>query len=66
MEGGFALYAGEYDEVSPWLMLQVRRMSNFDSKTEITPTLRLVRKNVFFEIGVSTERSPRINLMFNF
>ena len=66
VEGGFSLYAGEYDEVSPWLMLQVRRMSNFDSKTEITPTLRLVRKNVFFEIGVSTERSPRINLMFNF
>ena len=66
VQAGFAMHAAEYNEISSWAILDVRRMSNFDSRTEITPTLRLIRKNTFFEFGVSTRGDPRLNVMVNF
>lgn len=66
VQAGFAPYAAEYDEIAPWFVLDVRRITNLESKTEVTPTLRLIHKNVFFEAGVSTERRLRLNLMVNF
>lgn len=66
VQAGFAPYAAEYDEIAPWFVLDVRRTTNLGNRTEITPTLRLIHKNVFFEAGVSTERRLRLNVMLNF
>jgi hypothetical protein len=66
VQAGFAFYAGEYDEWSPWFILDVRKMSNLGMDTEITPTLRLVHKALFFELGAVDGERLRVNLMYNF
>lgn len=65
-QAGFAFHAGEYDEWSPWFILDVRKMTNLGMKTEVTPTLRLVHKSLFFEAGAVDGKHPRLNLMLNF
>jgi hypothetical protein len=66
VQAGFAFHAGEYDDWSPWFILDVRKMSNLGMETEITPTLRLVHKSLFFEAGAVDGRRLRLNLMYNF
>jgi hypothetical protein len=66
LQAGFAFYAGEYDEWSPWFILDVRKMSNLGMDTEVTPTLRLVHKSLFFEAGAVDGKRLRLNLMYNF
>jgi hypothetical protein len=66
LQAGFAFYAGEYDEWSPWFILDVRKASNLGMDTEVTPTLRLVHKNLFFEAGAVDAKRLRLNLMLNF
>jgi hypothetical protein len=65
LQAGFAFHAGEYDEWSPWFILDVRKMSNLGMDTEITPTLRLVHKSLFLEAGAVDGKRPRLNVMFN-
>jgi len=65
-QAGFSFYAGEYDEWSPWFILDVRKMSDLGMRTEVTPTLRLVHKNLFFEAGAVDAKRLRLNLMLNF
>ena len=65
-QAGFAFHAGEYDEWSPWFILDVRHMSNLGMDTEVTPTLRLVHKSLFFEAGAVDGKRLRLNLMYNF
>jgi hypothetical protein len=66
VQAGFAFYAGEYDEWSPWFILDVRKLSNLGMDTEVTPTLRLVHKTLYFEVGAVDGKRPRVNLMLNF
>lgn len=65
-QAGFAFYAGEYDEWSPWFILDVRKMSNLGMNTEVTPTLRLIHKSLYLEAGAVDGKRPRLNVMFNF
>ena len=65
-QAGFAFYAGEYDEWSPWFILDLRKTSNLDMKAEVTPTLRLIHKDLFFEAGAVDGKRLRLNLMLNF
>jgi hypothetical protein len=65
VQAGVALYAGEYDEWSPWFILDVRKISNLSMDTEVTPTLRLIHKALFFEAGAVDGKRLRVNLMFN-
>jgi len=65
-QAGFAFYEGEYDEWTPWLILDVRKMSNLDMDTELTPTLRLIHKSLFFEAGAVDGKRLRLNVMYNF
>lgn len=65
-QAGFAFYAGEYDEWSPWFILDVRKMTNLGMDTQVTPTLRLVHKSLFFEVGAVDGERLRVNLMYNF
>lgn len=65
-QAGFAFYAGEYDDWTPWLILDVRKMSNLDMDTQVTPTLRLIHKSLFFEAGAVDGKRLRLNVMYNF
>ena len=65
-QAGFAFYAGEYDEWSPLFILDVRKMCNLGMQAEVTPTLRLVHKSLFFEAGAVDGKRLRLNLMYNF
>jgi hypothetical protein len=65
-QAGFAFYAGEYDEWSPWFILDVRKMSNLSMDTEVTPTLRLIHKTLFLEAGAADLKRLRVNVMYNF
>ena len=65
-QAGFAFYAGEYDEWSPWFILDVRKTSDLGMKAEVTPTLRLIHKDLFFEAGAVDGKHLRLNLMLNF
>jgi len=44
----------------------VRKMSNLGMDTQVTPTLRLVHKALFFEVGAVDGERLRVNLMYNF
>ena len=65
-QAGFAFHAGEYDEWSPWFILDVRKMTRLGMDTEVTPTLRLIHKNWFVEAGAVNGERLRVNLMYNF
>jgi hypothetical protein len=65
-QAGFALHVGEYDEWSPWFILDARKMSNLGMQTEVTPTLRLIHKSLYLEAGAVDGKRLRLNLMYNF
>jgi hypothetical protein len=65
-QAGFSFYAAEYDEWQPWFILDVRKMTNLRMDTEVTPTLRLIHKSLFMEIGAVDAQRLRVNLMYNF
>jgi hypothetical protein len=63
---GFSFYEVDYDEVQPWLIVEVRRMRGLSDDTEITPMLRLIHKRYFVEFGVNHMRQGRFNFMYIF
>lgn len=65
-QAGFSFYAVEYDEWQPWFILDVRKTSNLGMDTEVTPTLRLIHKNLFVEAGAVEGERLRLNVMYNF
>ena len=63
---GFSFYEVDYDQVQPWLVLEVRRMQGLSSKTEVTPMLRLIHNRYFVELGVNADSQVRANFMYTF
>ena len=63
---GFSFYEVDYDQIQPWLILEVRRMRELSDTTEVTPMLRLIHKRYFVELGVNTTRQVRANFMYIF
>lgn len=63
---GFSLYETDYDEVQPWIILEVRRSRSLTDKNEITPMLRLIHKRYFLELGVSDSSQFRASLMVTY
>lgn len=63
---GFSFFEADYDEVQPWLVLEVRRMNNLSDVTEVTPMLRLIHNRYFVELGVNNFGQTRFNLMYTF
>jgi hypothetical protein len=66
VRAGFSLYETEYDQTQPWIIIEARYMNGLSDKTEITPMLRLINKNYFFEAGVNNSRQARFNFMYIF
>jgi hypothetical protein len=44
----------------------VRKTTDLGMKAEITPTLRMIHKDLFFEAGAVDGKRLRLNLMLNF
>ena len=63
---GFSFYEVDYDEIQPWLVVEVRRMAGLSDKTEVTPMLRLIHKRFFLELGVNNSAQGRFNFMYIF
>lgn len=66
VRAGFSFYQAEYEQTQPWLIVEARRMRDLSDKLEVTPMLRLIKKNYFIEAGVNNSRQFRINLMYIF
>jgi hypothetical protein len=70
VSGGFSLYATEYDEWQPWLILEVDRMgAGFRSQganVEITPYVRFIHKTLFIEAGAPFKSGKSEGLKVNF
>ena len=66
VRAGFSFYEVDYDEVQPWLILEVRRMRGLSDESEVTPMLRLIHKRYFVEFGVNQARQARMNFMYIF
>jgi hypothetical protein len=63
---GFSFFEADYDEVQPWLIVEVRRSRGLTEKNEVTPMLRLIHKRYFFEIGVNGSSQARASLMVTY
>jgi hypothetical protein len=63
---GFSLFEADYDQVQPWIVLEVRRMRGLSERTEITPMLRLIHQRYFVEFGVNNSSQVRMNFMYIF
>lgn len=63
---GFSFYEVDYDQVQPWLILEVRRMQGLSDATEVTPLLRLIHNRYFVELGVNNASQVRANFMYIF
>lgn len=66
VRAGFSFYETDYDEVQPWIVLEVRRSRGLADKIEITPMLRLVHKRYFLELGVNDASQFRASLMVTY
>jgi hypothetical protein len=63
---GFSFYEADYDQVQPWIVLEVRRMRGLSERTEITPMLRLIHQRYFVEFGINNASQVRMNFMYIF
>jgi len=63
---GFSFYEVDYDEIQPWVVVEVRRMAGLSDRTEVTPMLRLIHKRFFLELGVNNSAQGRVNFMYIF
>ena len=63
---GFSFYEVDYDQVQPWLIVEVRRMRELSDSLEVTPMLRLIHSRYFVELGMSTDGRARANFMLLF
>jgi hypothetical protein len=63
---GFSFYEADYDQVQPWLVLEVRRMRGLSERTEVTPMLRLIHQRYFVELGINNASQVRMNFMYIF
>lgn len=61
----WAPYAADYEDVASWIGVQAKRVSG-EPKTEITPYVRLFRKNWWIDAGVSADRTHRRDVFVNF
>jgi hypothetical protein len=71
VQAGFSFYETSFDATQPWFVLEAKTMRNTEPSLQITPAIRLINKNYFFEFGVTNpfqgeSFAPRVNAMFVF
>lgn len=64
---GVAPYAHEFDTLATWFLIQARRYTGgIADGTETAALIRLFKRNVWFEIGVTNDRKLQAMLMVNY
>lgn len=66
IKGGFSLYKTTYDQTQPWFIMEINHMNGVKQSTQFIPTLRLINKNLYFELGINQKAKPNISLMYVF
>lgn len=57
---GFAPWIASYEQVAPWILLEIARAVGRDSETEVSPMLVLMYQAYRLELGVTSEGQPRV------
>lgn len=63
---GFSPVAHDYDDLAVWFVAQVKKYRGMTDKTEGGAFVRLFKKNVWVEIGVTERRKLQTMLMVNY
>jgi hypothetical protein len=63
---GFSPVLTGYNEVAPWLMLEVKHEPEASDPVTVTPLLRLMYKTTMFEVGASDQGDVMLHLMQRF
>ncbi|MBC7624349.1 MAG: hypothetical protein H7232_13275 [Aeromicrobium sp.] len=63
---GFSPVAHDYEDLAVWFVAQVKKYRGMSDKTEAGAFVRLFKKNIWVEIGVTEGRKPQMMLMVNY
>lgn len=63
---GFSPMAHDYEDLAVWFIAQGKRYRGMNDKTEAGAFVRLFRKNVWVEIGMTEGRKSQLMLMVNY
>ena len=63
---GASPYAHDYDDLAFWVIAQVKKYRGLNDKTEAGAFIRLFRKNVWVELGLTEGRKSQMMLMINY
>jgi len=63
---GFSPVAHDYEDLAVWFVAQVKKYRGMSDKTEAGAFVRLFKKNVWVEIGMTEGRKSQMMLMINY
>lgn len=66
MQMGFAPYAHDYEDLAVWFVAQVKKKRGLHNETEGGAFVRLFKKNIWLEVGMTEGRRSQIMLMINY
>ena len=66
IKGGFSFYKTGYNRTQPWFIMEISHMNGVKETTQFVPTLRLINKNLYVELGINQKAKPNIGLMYLF
>lgn len=71
IQAGVSFFETGFDETQPWFVVEAKTIRDFSPSLQITPAIRLINKNFFFELGVTNPFqgqgfTPRVDAMFVF
>lgn len=63
---GGSPYAHDYEDLAFWVIAQIKKYRGLNDKTEAGAFVRLFRKNIWVEIGITEGRKSQMMLMINY
>jgi hypothetical protein len=63
---GFSPYPHDYEDLAVWFVAQVKKKRGLNDETEGGAFIRLFRKNIWVELGVTEGRKSQLMLMINY
>ena len=63
---GFSPYPHDYEDLAVWFVGQLKKKRGLNNETEAGAFIRLFRKNVWLEVGVTEGRRSQVMLMINY
>lgn len=63
---GFSPVAHDYEDLAVWFVGQVKKYRGMNDKTEAGAFVRLFKKNIWVEVGMTERRKSQMMLMINY